>query len=553
MAAVGPVELDEVRDVLAGRLTLLRAEPPARRYGRVLVATLGEAAGRVFDTVFVPGLAEGIFPRKALEEPLLLDRARRELAAGLKTQDHRIAEERLLLRIAAGAARRRLVVSYPRIDVVQGRSRVPSFYALDVLRAAEGELPRLRDLERRAAEASASPLGWPAPRHPELAIDDAEHDLAVLEPLLRSRTVEAWDVGRARFLLTANPHLARSLRVRAQRWRRPWTAADGLVDADEATRAILAGELPTVRSFSPTALQHFAACPYRFLLQAIHRLRPRDEIVSLEQMDPLTRGKLLHEVQAELGRELQTAGLLPVAPPHRDEILARADAVLDRVEQRYREELAPAIERVWRSEIEGLRTDLRGYLDKTMDEEQEWRPAYFELSFGLDDETGRDPRSQDQPAVVEGGFRLRGSIDLVEMNDDRQVLRVTDHKTGKPPARARLVIDHGEVLQPLLYGLVAETLLGKPVETGRLYFSTQRGEYRIVDVALDGSNRRLALRVLETVHQALETGFLPAAPRDRACEYCDYRLVCGPYEEIRYRLKRGDDRFAGLLEIRDHD
>jgi len=39
------------------------------------------------------------------------------------------------------------------------------------------------------------------------------------------------------------------------------------------------------------SLQQYAACPYRFLLHAIHQFAPAREPVALEQMDPLTRGR----------------------------------------------------------------------------------------------------------------------------------------------------------------------------------------------------------------------------------------------------------------------
>src|SRR6202012_2529645 len=100
-----------------------------------------------------------------------------------------------------------------------------------------------------------------------------------------------------------NPSLARSLRTRGRRWRNRWTAADGLVDPDPATLEVLATHRFSERSFSPSSLQHFAACPYRFLLQSIFQFRPREAPVPLEQMDPLTRGALFHEVQFQLFRQ----------------------------------------------------------------------------------------------------------------------------------------------------------------------------------------------------------------------------------------------------------
>ena len=93
-----------------------------------------------------------------------------------------MARERLMLHTAAAAAGRKLVVSYPRMDAVEARPRVPSFYAMEVLRAAEGRLPDLRGFEKRAAASSPARLGWPAPLDARQAIDDAEYDLAALGP-----------------------------------------------------------------------------------------------------------------------------------------------------------------------------------------------------------------------------------------------------------------------------------------------------------------------------------------------------------------------------------
>src|SRR5262249_5665171 len=89
MADVGPAGLQEVVMVLSDRLRFLRSEPPARRGGAVFVAAIDEARGRVFHSVFLPGLAEGGFPRKVAEDPLLLDDARRDVSEALVTNDRR--------------------------------------------------------------------------------------------------------------------------------------------------------------------------------------------------------------------------------------------------------------------------------------------------------------------------------------------------------------------------------------------------------------------------------------------------------------------------------
>src|SRR5256712_8526736 len=216
MGSIGPVTLDEVREAVSDRLTFLRTEPAERRYGKVFVSTIPEVSGLSFDIVFLPGLGEDIFPTKTFEDPLLLDGQRAAVSCYLPTQDTRVRRERMLLHMAASPRRADLWISYPRMDLGQGRARGPSFYALDVLRAITGEIPELRRLEQRAVETSQSQIGWPAPRNPIVAIDDAEYDLAIISSVLRKPSAEVSGAGR--YLMGTSPPLARSTPTRWGRW-----------------------------------------------------------------------------------------------------------------------------------------------------------------------------------------------------------------------------------------------------------------------------------------------------------------------------------------------
>ncbi len=546
MANVGPVALDEVSLVLAPRLRMLRREPPASRYGRVWVGTIEEARGRAFDTVFLPGLAEGMFPRRLFEDPLLLDADRAALSPALALREQRVFEERQLLRTAAAAAGRKFIASYPRLELAQARPRVPSFYAVELPRAAAGRLPELRTFEREARSAAPARLNWPAPRDPAAAVDDAEFDLAALGALTLPGALAV--KGAAHYLVDASQPLARNLRTRWRRWQKHWSAADGLVDPGAAEREILAAHRLAARPYSASALQQFAGCPYRFLLHAIHGLRLREAPAALERMDPLTRGSLFHAVQFALLTRLRAAGLLPLNPWHRERVLALADAELDRAAEELAGKLVPALPRVWRSQIEDLRTDLRGWLLEVMQLDADWTPAHFELAFGLAHREDADPASRPEPVHAVGAL-LRGSIDLVEKHRTRDVLRITDHKTGKPPQTIPRWTGGGKLLQPLLYAAAAEKLLGTPVESGRLYFATQRGAYTRITLTADANARLRLERALAVIDGAVESGFLPAAPQAGECTNCDYALICGPYEELRVKRKP-QDRLEDLQTLR---
>jgi hypothetical protein len=537
MAVVGPVAIDEVRAVLQERLAFLEEDPPARRYGRVFVATPDQARARKFRVVFAVGLAERIFPQRPREDPLLLDALRREISAALATQADRGQRERLLLRLAVGAAEDRLYLSYPRVDVVQSRPRVTSFYGLDVARAVQGSIPDFEQFERAAAAHAEARLAWPAPADAGRAIDASEHDLAVLWTLLREKD-PAQSEGRANYLIHLNPHLARSLRGRYARWEVPrWTEYDGLFGKSEGIEEALAAQRLTRRAYSPSALEKYGSCPYRFFLAAILRLEPQERKAALERLDPLTRGSLFHRVQTEALRALAAAGLLPV----RDENLADADGVLlralDEIARSFEDELMPAIARVWQDEIAAIRTDLLSWLRHLARDSPHWHPYRFEYGFGLPRDRERDPGSATEAVVVEGGMILRGAVDLVERSAGGGTLRVTDHKTGGDRTKPGLVVGGGETLQPVLYGLAVEAALQQPVSEARLFFCTSRGGFTERVVLLDAKARAQGREVLTLIDRAIGDAVLVPAPREEACGLCDFRIVCGPWEQTRQKKK----------------
>ena len=568
MASVGPVSVHEVRMVLMERLRSVDSEPPSRRYGRVFVGSPAQARGRSFRVVFVPGLAERMFPRKPEQDPLLLDEAREVLAplkgapyesaplcpaeAGrhdrLATRAERSRRERVLLHLAVGAATERLYVSYPRIDVAEGRARVPSFYALDVLRGATGRIPDLPGLEREAARKGNATLAWPAPERPEEAIDDQEHDLSVLHALL-----EAGDStsvrGHAQYLLRLNDALRRSVTERWARGQPRWSYLDGLTRVTAATAQALQSQRLHARAYSVSALQKFAACPYQFFLSAVHRLEPADRPEPLQRLDPLTRGSIVHRIQALTYRELERRTALPVTPDTLDAALVVLEQSITLVADEYREQLAPAIDRVWREEIAVIARDLRGWLRRVADEGGGWVPRFFELSFGLPLTADRDPRSRREEVLIDGRFRLRGAVDLVEEHQQTGVLRVTDHKTGKDRTKETLVIAGGETLQPVLYSAAIEQVTEKPVAETRLFFCTSAGGYKVRPVPLLPQSRRAGVEALEIIDRAIELGFLAAAPNERACAWCDFRPVCGPHEELRIKRK-SNDPLQDLIALR---
>jgi CRISPR/Cas system-associated exonuclease Cas4 (RecB family) len=266
-------------------------------------------------------------------------------------------------------------------------------------------------------------------------------------------------------------------------------------------------------------------------------------------MVPLTRGSIFHDIQARFFRALQARGALPVTAANLDTARLVLERTTDEVATREHDELAPAVERVWADEIASIRRDLLAWLHYLARDGEEWQPARFEFAFGpVPGE--RDATSVRDDVVLEGGFRLRGAIDLIETNRTTNLIRVTDHKTGRKPERIeKMIIGGGAVLQPVLYALAVETALEAPVSHGRLFYCTSAGSFYEHPIPLNDMTRSAGLEVLRAIDRAVEHGFLAASPAENACDRCNFVPVCG--REVPKRVERKpQDKLADLDDLR---
>ena len=165
-----------------------------------------------------------------------------------------------------------------------------------------------------------------------------------------------------------------------------------------------------MRSYSPTALQNYAGCPYKFFLQAIHRLAPCEVPESIDELDPLQRGSLIHEIQFELFERLKAANLLPITRQNLEHVGNTLDEVIGEVARQFYADLAPAIDRVWADGIDSIRVDLREWLRRASEDDSGYVPWRFELSFGLagSDAQRRDPHSTSKPVDLDCGIHSAG-------------------------------------------------------------------------------------------------------------------------------------------------
>ena len=79
-------------------------------------------------------------------------------------------------------------------------------------------------------------------------------------------------------------------------------------------------------SVSPTALERYAACPFRYLLERVYGLEAVEEPDRILTMDPRDRGEIVHAALDTAFRRLAEAGAFPLTRERLPEARAALEA-----------------------------------------------------------------------------------------------------------------------------------------------------------------------------------------------------------------------------------
>jgi ATP-dependent helicase/DNAse subunit B len=431
------------------RLSALAAEAGLPRTpagpGRVRVRVLSANQARHLeaDYVFVMGLGERGFPRLAPPHALFDEAERqapRQAGVDLGGADP-LPEEMLLFYQVVTRARRRLVLSRPAVDE-RGQELLPSsFYSAVLGCFAPGAVP----VEQR-----------------RMLIEGFDRDEPLSAAERRVRTAARWDAGGAADLelppdLRANLTDAAAL-VRRRFHEKEHNPYDGHF-RDPAVVAELAQQFGPDRVFSPTALEDYVACPFRFFLRHVLRLEPLEE--PSEEIEVTRRGQAVHRALARLHDGLKEAGCHgPDGAVTEHAVREVSAAVAEDVKR------APSLaaQTLWRLEGERLLRVAERYVEQWRKFVKPWegraavpRPHLFEVEFGL-------PESPHGPLVVRVGdveVRVSGRIDRVDLAEwaDGVGFWIIDYKTGRSTNYTGADLAAYRKLQLTLYALAVEEVL----------------------------------------------------------------------------------------------
>ena len=481
------------------------------RHQGVQVLDAMTARGRTVRTLFVLGMNEKLFPRYVREDPFLRDRQRVVLESTLGYKiDEKLAgheEELLLFELLSRSATNRLYLSYQRADET-GRVMAPSGFIAMAMRdprfVGKPEETVPRRLTLRISEQPSIQDLLPAE---ELALGCLlqGHDaLPVLDAMGRDGPLFEQGLVTLKTIERESPELG---------------SFDGMVGAPSPAA--------TERSFSPTALERYATCPFQYFAEKVLRLEPVRRLQH-DHLPPLTLGTLVHEslrVSYERLVLLQWPdGSLTEATVQSTVYAAVTDTFASHAaSQGTGHALLWTLAREQVTELvsAAVSSDQAEYLATG------FRPVAFEAAA-----QGIVPLESEASLV---SLKIHGTLDRVDYRAEPPTLRIVDYKFKQGneitavDRNLALSAVRGFRLQPPLYARMTLPSLPAPTDVQLLFLAPQWKQpvsRSTFDAGLWTGHRGDMIRqTLSTLIQGIARREFFILP-DGYCDYCEFSGAC---------------------------
>ena len=526
----------------------------------VLVANVKLAIGLELDTVVVLGMAEGSFPVRRRDDPLLPDRIRALAATDLPLSADAVNEDHRCL-LAVMAAATEVTFSFPRGDLRHNAERAPSRWLLDSTEAHDGVRPAAADLNRLTGdwlkEVPSFIAGLRASGFPS---HDQEYDVRAL----LDRAEAGLDI-RTDPLVDLRPALRRGIDLFEARLSPRFTRFDGNLATDGDLRGVqLPAPTDPGQIMSATRLEAWAACPHAYFMRHVLTVNPVEDPEEQYRISPLTLGSLVHGVLDRwIGDALSTDDLpapgVAWADSDIEQLLALGNAEADRLQAR-----GMVGRRVyWQRDRQVLLNDLAGFVefDHAQRAAHGSTPLATEMPFGM-------PGGSTPPVTLRlpdgRSLTVRGAIDRVDETPEGGLV-VIDYKTGSNRNYRGLSADDptpgGAHLQLVLYSLAVREILGRAdaPTTAAYWFVTRKGRFDTIGYPVTPEVETVALTMVGRIVDGIAAGHFsqhPAVPRFRPwidCQFCEPDGLGLAHQYADWLRIENDPELAGYLAVNGGD
>lgn len=529
-------------------------ETTAGREGKfgngIFLGRISDAVGVDFDVVFVLGMSEGLMPPRDRDDPLLPDDERAAAGEEVPLRTGRRVEERSAYLAALASASERYFV-YSRADLRGQRGKLPSQWLLDEVSRLDGRPLFASDMDPPPSRdwCTVVPSFYGALRDSAEPASRQEYDL---------RSLLLWsESGKAvldHYLAIADAALRSGLAADIARRTARLTAWDGLVPS-------IGPNAPSrERPASATALETWAACPFRYFLGNVLRVAETERPEDVLTLSPRDRGSLIHAALEQFIR--RAAPRRSPDEPWSDDERALLLKIGRRLCDEAEEQGITGKPLLWRMERERILRDLLGFLaaDEEMRREEGVVPREVEMGFGMPGSAG--------PALVVALARgrevaLRGKIDRVDSTPDGTRAAVFDYKSGSAGYYSGLrkdPVNGGRVLQLPIYALAARECLGFGEAAAYYWFVGEEAGYRRIGYTVDDKALERFREAAGVIIDGIDSGVFPANPGKPSgegghanCRICPYDRIC-PIDRRRvWERKRQSPELRRYVEMTEPD
>ena len=529
-------------------------QPASGRLGRfgegVFIGPLKAARGMEFEKVFILGMVEGVVPAAAREDPLLPDTDRDH--ASLPSADARRSEIRCDYLAALASAPER-TLCFAQSSLGSQAAQLPSRWLLESATALAGREVASDDFQRMRTGPWLTTVASFEEALSSGTLEPASAQEWELRSLAKSRDP------RSHFL-AHEPSFAASLQaanVRLPRWSRRY-------QQDSSSLSRWAGgvgpgyRIDTKYPVSPTSFETFAACPFKFFLRQIARVKETQRPEGITRISGADRGNIIHDVLERFLTEVHNDGRSPGpgegwTAADRARLRSIAD---EECEKAYANGLTGG-ELLWRIDRARIRRDLALFLPKDAEARAETGATFLqaEHSFGNMNRDGKPAEDSWDTVVVElaGGqtVAFRGRVDRVDRTEDGKLI-VYDYKSGGSFEFTDIEkgVDRlaaGTHLQLPIYALAVRNGLGEGTAPVAAYywFASEREGFKRIGYDLAPSDEESLRATLGVLAGMAESGLFPPVPGPkqfdgqgrratyRNCQYCEFDRVCSGGDRIR--------------------
>lgn len=305
------------------------------------------------------------------------------------------------------------------------------------------------------------------------------------------------------------------------------------------------------RQYSISQLETYAKCPFKFFVERVLGIETFEE--PTEDIEAVEMGRILHAVLYEFYTTVRDSKI-QIAGCTEEEFKKLQKMIFDIAGKQTASEqtgFRSPLTFYEKEKIFGIggnkeESVLNRFIENERDDDKEFTPQYFEVSFGLLRKEGSDKiLSNHEPVEIEGA-KLRGKIDRIEISKENDLFNIVDYKlSGKKPSFREL--KEGISLQLPVYLYAAQNLLAK--KYGKNFFPNEMIIYSLKYALDEFGKDPVSLKYsrdkeITTIEQLINLtikhivnyvqqisegkfGLSPHADREKLiCNYCQFKSVC---------------------------